>query len=190
MRPALTDPPRRRRIVLTVLSASLLIVGFGMGIYSAIAEPVLVGERTLLGPASPGTVLEPLDFPLAVFAEVDLTVQLCGVFFHLLNPIEVEAFNATGALPPPSLHCELTATTVGGDITYLVVDNERGTPSNYTLSFRLYLLSQPNRLFVIPSLLLAVGGSAILLAILLRRSVGKLAREYLEYAEEKNKEKK
>ena len=186
--------PTRKLAIRRKLGVILLILALASGLVlafaSVISEPRLVGEDTVVGRASSGTALVPLNFSEFGLIESALTIDICGVSFHFLTVGQEGEFRDSGVLPPPDLHCERTRASLPGNVAYFAVQSTRMQEANYTLFFAFFQFNQPYQILAFPSLFLLLPGSIVLIALIWRRALDRMVREAGKLTEGKSKKRK
>lgn len=122
-----------------------------------------------------GRLNHTLGFQEFSYAEVLWTDPTCGVRFHFLTPLAFEDYSDGGVLPQSRLNCDTTVAIIQGTASHVIVTNEREPGVNYTLQFRLFVITQPAAWLVIPAFLLLLVASFTLIFVLLQRALSRFA---------------
>lgn len=125
--------------------------------------PLSEGEDALEVPEAP--------FEGAGFAEAQAPNLTCGVSVVFLEENELRAFQETGELPTPQLHCDQAATRLPGSIAAAYVQNQRLTAANWSFSLQLFAVSHPYALLGLPAIGFLLAGGIGLAAISLQRQL-------------------
>ncbi len=179
-----------RRMLRVTLLLLALVSGLVLAFASIFSEPRLVGEDMVVGSASSGTALVPLNFSEYGLIESALAIDICGVSFHFLTVGQVEELRESGVLPPPDLHCERTRAILPGNVAYFAVQSTRMQEANYTLFFGFYHFAQPYQILAVPSLFLLLPASVGVIALIWRRALDRMVHEASKQTEGRGKGKK
>lgn len=93
------------------------------------------------------------------FAEATTPDLACGVGIVFLDEPEFVAFQATGLMAPPQLHCDRASVRLPGRIVAVFVENQRQAGANWSFNLTLFDVSYPYALVGLPAIgLLLVSG--------------------------------
>ncbi len=177
--------------VVTVVLAACLALGFGLTALAVVPEVMLRDSRHYegqIGPFAEGR--NALAVPGAVFgglgfAEARADGLACGVGVVFLEDAEWHAFQETGALPGPQLHCDRRAIRLPGSIAAVLVENERQNASNWAFDLALFGVAHPYALYGLPAIgFLLVGGIGLPIALLQRLIPRWIERQLIEKKKE------
>lgn len=155
---------RSRRVVAGILIA-FLVIGFALISLASIPAIGLRENRHFQGQVMPfaedrdalsvpGAPFDGLGFADATTPGLD-----CGVGIVFLIESEFVAFQATGQMPPPQLHCDRTAARLPGRIVAVFVENQRQASANWSFDLALFDVDYPYVLAGLPAIgLLLVSG--------------------------------
>src|SRR3990172_30500 len=155
---------RSRPVVAGILVACLVI---GIALISVASIPTIAMRETrhfegqVMAFAQnrdalpvPGAPFDGLGFAEATTPELE-----CGVGIVFLVEPEFVAFQATGLMPPPQLHCDRASARLPGRIVAVFVENQRQSSANWSFDLALFDVSYPYALVGLPAVgLLLVSG--------------------------------
>lgn len=179
---------------ITVLLIGFLMLGFILVILANLPETALRETRSLGGTvpafAEDRGALEVPDASYYGFGygEARASGLECGVGIIFLTDGAWRAFEATGDLPPPQLHCDQRVTILPESIVAVFVENQRENPSNWGFELRLFEVSRPYALWGLPAVVLFLTAAFGLPILFLRRAVPRWVESVLEEEEEEKRE--
>ena len=163
--------------VIAALLVACLVLGFVLTSVAAIPEVVLRDTRHFQGQvASFAEGRYALAVPEAAFAGVGFAEAStegleCGVSIAFLTEAELRAFQNTGDVPPPQLHCGRTTARLPGSVAAVFVENQLQNASDWSFDLALFEVSYPYALLGLPAIGLLLAGGLGLPVLFLQRAI-------------------
>lgn len=160
-----------------------LVAGAALLATSLLSYVAVVDLVAVTGEAPPGMAERDVPLNLTSFFRATLTVQSCGVAFHLLTDPEYDAFLAYGRLPPPTLDCTQAEAVIRSRVGHMVTVYR--APSNasnvpYTITAALFAERHPYALLSVPGAILAMAATVWIAIRVMNRGTEKLVAESRE----------
>lgn len=170
----------KRTWLATILFVAAFVGGAALAFFASTPVVESGGTRVLMGSAPDGTSSAPLTLPSVAITDAALEVGECGLNLYFLTQFEWRGFNQSGTLPAPTLTCDLRDARLPLGTVVLVLENERGIPSDYRVLLTFFQVESPLALLALPALLLVLVGSVGIIVQVLRRGLTKTLDKIIE----------
>ncbi len=161
----------KRTWLVTILFVAAFVGGAALAFFASTPVVESAGTEVLMGSAPNGTSSDPLTLPSVAITDATLEVGDCGLNLHFLTQFELRAFNESGVLPAPTLTCDVRNARLSLGIVVLILENERGAPSDYRVMLTFFRVESPFALAALPALFLVLVGSVGIIVQVLRRGL-------------------
>ena len=163
----------------------LLVAGASMAFVSYLPQVAQIDSLQFSGSVAANDTVA-LNFTASGYSHVAFAFEerpSCSLRAYALDTAAADLFVTSSVLPDPltSLNCDRLQGVFSNLIALIVIDNPFAGPElNYSLRADLFLVSQPDAIWVVPGFALFLGGAVAVIARMLRSGLTQIVDDIAE----------